>query len=221
MDKLIISNYDEDHVSDLPNLLDKVKVKTLEHNKLATPNQLRRIKSATGGIGPGINVLISAMPEYTSPAPHSDFGGLDIQYYRNTYPDFTDTNNLSLVTIFRYYGLGIIFPGDMEEKGWKALLKRQAFRNALQYVNIFVASHHGRRDGYCREVFDHCNPNKVIVSDGNKQYETQETNALYAGHVKYINVLSDNPRRVLTTRNDGMIRISKTAHNSCNIELGG
>lgn len=38
------------------------------------------------------------------------------------------------------------------------MLKNADFRQRLAEVNVFVASHHGRENGYCEEVFQYCKP---------------------------------------------------------------
>ncbi|GAI81526.1 unnamed protein product, partial [marine sediment metagenome] len=140
--------------------------------------------------------------------PSPAFPNIEIECFYNNYPVFTDTNNLSLVAFVHYDGMGIIFPGDLEKAGWEALLLRQSFRDHLERVNIFVASHHGRDSGYCEEVFNYCTPDIVIISDKEIVHETQKNN--YAKHA--IGVLFNSgpdKRYVLTTRSDGMITITK------------
>lgn len=51
IDKLIILNFDEDHASDLHNLVETVSVGTLTKNPSVSPQNLRRLKDI-GGIGP-------------------------------------------------------------------------------------------------------------------------------------------------------------------------
>jgi|GEM_PF-715376 hypothetical protein len=65
-------------------------------------------------------------------------------------------NNLSLVTFVKCGHHKIIFPGDMETEGWRRLLQNPEFVHELNGVNLFVASHHGRENGYCEEVLDLC-----------------------------------------------------------------
>jgi len=73
-------------------------------------------------------------------------------------------------------------------------------------VNLFVASHHGRENGYCEEVLNLCPQIKaVVISDKEKGYQTQETvdrYRQYAGGFLY----GDEVRRVLTTRRDSSMQ---------------
>ena len=220
VDRLVISNYDRDHVSDLPDLIKNVDVSVLSRNRSVSPALLRKMK-ADNGMDPGIRTLAYIAENYytqelTTP---QDFGALQVNHYFNAYSVFTDENNLSLVTIFRYYDLGIIFPGDIENSGWLKLLERQDFTDALKDVNIFVASHHGRRNGYCSEVFNWCDPEVVIFSDGALTYDTQETTALYRQHTRGIKFSDGATRHVLTTRKDGLIRVSQSGPGSCHIRV--
>jgi len=144
---------------------------------------------------------------YTADATNPpEFPEIEFSTFYNDYPEFEDTNNLSLVTFLHYKDAHIIFPGDLEKPGWNALLQSQSFQEHLKRTNIFIASHHGRQSGYCPDVFDYCLPEIVIISDDHIQYETQETE--YSSHAKGIS-WGKGRRYVLTTRKDGMITISQ------------
>jgi len=82
------------------------------------------------------------------------------------YSPTANLNNYSVVTVVNYFGLKFLFPGDLEEPGWKALLQQPAFVSAVGGTNILVAAHHGRRQGWCCELFDLMTPQLVIISDG-------------------------------------------------------
>lgn len=73
----------------------------------------------------------------------------------------------------------------MEAAGWARLLEQQAFRAELADVRVLVASHHGRENGYCKEVFDYArNVEVVIFSDSEMKYATQEMANAYANQPK-------------------------------------
>src|SRR5688500_16415117 len=59
------------------------------------------------------------------------WGGITIQPFWNSYPSFTNTNDLSLVAFIKYANFKILFPGDLELAGWQALLQRQDFRDRI------------------------------------------------------------------------------------------
>ncbi len=104
----------------------------------------------------------------------------------------------------------MLFPGDLEEPGWNVLLSNPAFCELLGNVNVFVASHHGRHNGYCTDVFNYCRPDIVVYSDSPIVHDTQNTTALYRQYTSGI-LFGDNVRRyVLTTRNNGQITFTST-----------
>ena len=130
--------------------------------------------------------------------------GIQVQVFHNNYPSFEDTNNLSLLIFLDIGDLSFVLPGDLEQPGWVELLKNPYVHTLLGRVNIFVASHHGRESGYCREVFNHCSPQFVIMSDGPVQYDTQEMANMYGQHASG-GLFNGQTRKVLTTRNDGSL----------------
>lgn len=206
---LVVQNYDEDHVDGLPYLLSltgATPAAAMFRNPSLNVQQLFSLK--TPPYGKGIVALSGLMQRYVWPLPANTGtpGEVWISQYWNPYPLFRDTNNLSLVTFVHGPGYTVLFAGDMERAGWKMLLLNPAFRNELALVRIFVASHHGRDNGYCEEVFRYCWPDVVIISDESMQYDTQEN--CYAEHASGIMWSgSQDVRRVLTTRRDGDIRI--------------
>ncbi len=206
---LIISNYDEDHVSDLSELtLRRDKVKFVQLNDSVNAARLKSLKDKTGGMRKGVNTVYEWMKTATFSEKSADLGDVKVAYYWNDYGTFEDTNNLSVVTFFHYGEFTILFPGDLATAGWEELLKDKGFQDNLKKVDIFVASHHGREDGYCEEVFKYCKPTLVIISDGKIQYSTQEkSTGLYEKKALGVTFRSGTKRSVLTTRNDGNITI--------------
>jgi beta-lactamase superfamily II metal-dependent hydrolase len=205
IERLVISNYDEDHLDDLPYLRRRLPIQVLHRNRSISKDELRRLKLNSGPIAPGMQSLLDMINTYTTDVTNPpELPGTDLVFFANTYPDFQDSNNLSLVTFLHYRDINMIFPGDLEKTGWQALISQQSFREHLNKVNFFVASHHGRESGYCTEVFDCCQPDLVIISDESIQYATQET--AYGKHCRGI-AWGDSRRYVLTTRADGMIKI--------------
>jgi beta-lactamase superfamily II metal-dependent hydrolase len=134
--------------------------------------------------------------------PPPEFPGASFRLFHNSYgSDFQDTNNMSVVTFLECGSTKFIIPGDLEKKGWLALLAQKEFVNQLVRVNVFIASHDGRDNGYCKEVFDHCSPHVVIFSDSEVEYETQDMSKTYAAHATGI-AFNGEKRFVLSTRND-------------------
>ena len=125
---------------------------------------------------------------------------------RHRYPRFYDTNNLSLAVFFKFGPFKILFPGDLEEDGWLAMLEQPAFRAELVGTTVLVVSHHGRTNGYCQRIFDYFEPQVVVISDKSIVHSTQKPHYLYAASDQGVLVSNTNRRRrCLTTRKDGWI----------------
>jgi beta-lactamase superfamily II metal-dependent hydrolase len=217
LDQLVITNYDEDHVSGYPDLLAQgLNVDWVFRNTSVTPATISHLKSETG-MGRGINALVQSLSKFGpvggngKPAPM--FAGVSMEYFYNTYPSFDDENNLSLVLYLKVYGTTFLFPGDMECDGFDHLLATNLrFRQVVTSINVLVASHHGRKNGICEDMFEKygCKPQLVVISDDYKQYDTQETASYYASKATGIKNFrsSGANRRVLTTRTDGDIHFT-------------
>ncbi|MCJ9668538.1 MULTISPECIES: ComEC/Rec2 family competence protein [unclassified Neorhizobium] len=213
LERLIITNMDEDHASDLHHLRNRVSIEALYRNPSVTAENIRYLKGQDG-IGPGISALADIMSSYIGGIPYiPDLGGITIDTFWNRYPhDFEDENNLSLVCILRCPGLVVCFPGDMELHGWRRLWERADFRAAMADVHVLVASHHGRANGCCPELYQYgWKPQITIISDSGIQYATQETVAWYRERTLGV-MLDGERRRVLTTRRDGRILIATSPH---------
>lgn len=216
VDTLILQNLDEDHVEDLPALLETCSIGGLVSNTTISASALAAMKLR--GMRPGVQKVHDILSAFGSGPmggwSHS-LGGVHWNAHQNRYFwDFTDTNNLSLAVFVSFGGFTILFGGDMETAGWRKLLRRSDFRTRLADVKVFVASHHGRENGRCAELFELCKPKLILFSDGPKQYATQETVPWYSSRASGIPDLSPQRagrvpqlRRVMTTRRDGTIQI--------------
>ena len=207
IDCFFVTNYDEDHISDLPNLRETVDLKSLYRNDSISSHQLRTLKRQSGPISWAMESMLEMIGSYTGGAlvPAPDFSGVRYSVYCNQYSsEFPDTNNISLVTFLECENTKFIIPGDLEMKGWKGLLGQQAFRDELADVNVFFASHHGRENGYCEEVFRFCRPGVFVFSDSPIKHATQEMAQHYARHASGV-LFNGKTRYVLSTRNDDPI----------------
>jgi beta-lactamase superfamily II metal-dependent hydrolase len=203
---LTIANIDEDHVSDLENIKKYCSPYTLKTNWNLTPEWIEKKKNETGGVAKGVAALLDMMRnEYTGEGITIDYGLIRQRFCHNTNL-FKDFNNLSMVNFYFYANTGIIFPGDLEKLAWEEFLKDSNFRDCLRKTNIFIASHHGRKNGYCEEVFNYCKPDIIIISDKAIEHATQmhDDYSKHASGIKYGEIL----RKVLTTRRDGKIKIT-------------
>ena len=206
--QLFVTNYDEDHIADLPMLRQRFNIEILTRNSSVNSAQLRGLKEPP--ISPAMNELLDMINSYTGSvsSEHLEPPGIQVRIFHNDYPSFTDTNNLSLLTFLDIGGVSFALTGDLERQGWLQLLQNSDVCESLKRVNIFVASHHGRESGYCREVFDCCRPQFVVISDGAIQYDTQKMSNVYGQHATggWFNCQGRREwRQVITTRNDGNI----------------
>jgi len=154
---------------------------------------------------------------YSQPAPAVDWG---FDLYARDYLTPAEAkrineskmvNNSSIPVIVTYNGSQyqekIFFTGDLEEDGWKELLKRQSFKNAIKGTTFFITSHHGHSSGYCKEIFDEMGKplvNIVSARSGDDSVESSYSSRDNAYGVD----LGGSKRYMLSTRTDGSICIS-------------
>ena len=219
LDYLFITNADRDHMNGLQGLADAgIAISTLYRNRTYTAQQIEQIKLKSGPLGSDAKQYVRLCDTYNQavPAPfNQNMNGITEVTFRNPYPTFTDTNNLSLVVFIKYANFKILFPGDLEKPGWLALLRDATFRAELVGTDVLVASHHGRESGFCQDLFKYFTPACVVISDKPIVHETQKTVPDYRNVVRTagVNVQTSagrpnfsNPRHVLTTRSDGWIQ---------------
>lgn len=219
IDRFVVGNFDNDHVSDLSNLQSKVYIRTFFRNRSIDEPTLRRLKLQNGPLSPGLTAVLQMHQTYIHPITPVDYGGVGLETFWVKYPTFTDTNNLSVVSFVDYGPVHIVIPGDLERAGWRELLKDPDFMARLRSVNIFVASHHGRESGYCEDVFNFCYPDVILISDKEIVHDTQDNE--YAKHASGIlwNGSNMDRRYVLTTRCDGHMCIT-TQGRGYHIQVG-
>lgn len=208
---LTVTNYDEDHISDLPELLwhSGIRIDRLCRNHTISPSELQLLKLEAGPIRHAMETLLKMMKHYSVSCIESPMDGLARRDFCNRFgDDFDDTNNNSVVSFVNVGPYGMLIPGDLEKPGWGQLLLNPSFRAALSGVNVFVASHHGRENGYLPEVFEHAKPRVVVFSDDHVKYATQETSDKYRRHASGV-WFRGRQRYVLTTRSDGDIELGE------------
>jgi len=205
LDLLIVTNYDQDHLSDFCGIQDLIGFNRLCRNFSLSPAALSRLKAEQGTLTSAMSAFISSISGMGGPMP-TPLSSMDWAAFSIPFPtDPAETNTYSVVTFIEGDGINIIFPGDLTVAGWRNLLLREDFLQRLARVNIFVASHHGRENGYCSDVFRHCRPDVVIVSDDSIQYDTQQ-GVNYGQHAKG-NVIAGETCKTLTTRCHGNITV--------------
>jgi beta-lactamase superfamily II metal-dependent hydrolase len=225
LDYLFITNADQDHMSDLRGLDQAgVTVDTLIRNPSYTSATMRSIKLGGGPLTGDAEWYLRACDSFnvTTIRPFNQYmGGITCDTFHNSYPWFIDTNNLSLVVFIRFGGVTFLFPGDLEREGWLALFARPDFKALLGNVSVLMASHHGRENGFCDEVFKYCRPHAVVISDKEVVHDTQRTLPDYRAVVRDTGVVvrtTGKRRHVLTTRRDGWIQFEVDDSGNCFID---
>lgn len=208
VDLLICTNYDEDHASGTPSLVDNdVGVGCILGNPTVPPEAIEYLKSEDG-MGNGIRVIANSLADrrrcgiaQTPPA----IPGLELRRFWNPWPHWDSENNLSLVVHLSIHGTTFLFPGDLETDGWRNMLKYQPFANLMPNVRVLMAAHHGRENGKCTELFDvyGCSPQLIVISDCAKKHQSQETVPYYYRKAQGVpGVRGRDVRYVMTTRDD-------------------
>ncbi|MEA5572315.1 hypothetical protein [Calothrix sp. UHCC 0171] len=213
LENLIISYLGDENLADLPYLMNhsfqsQFPTNFLIKNPSINANNLPEIGIRNHARSGKINFLSFISNSYRAKIVNHRFGNISFAFFSNHYPNFLDYNNLSLVTFIYYFGIGIIFPGNLTQKGWYSLLENPSFRENLQRVNFFVVSNHGQASGYCQEVFDYCQPELIIISNKLNQPMPPEMKNRYINHAQGFKGLNGN-QKLLTTREHGTIKISK------------
>lgn len=212
LDMLVVTNYDQDHVSGFANLTDFVAIGNIVRNTSVAPHVIRGFKSDDGNLSSAMDRFVNAISyEFGPPGamPALQFPSVEWSVHRNMYPIFKDENNLSLVLRLKIGDVTFLFPGDMETAGWNHLLKTDhLLAGSVKHTSVLMASHHGRLNGVCPALFDvyGCRPELVVISDDYRQYDTQDTTTYYGANASGIKGFrGQSDRRVLTTRSDGTI----------------
>ncbi len=118
-------------------------------------------------------------------------------------------NNASVVTRINVYGNSILLCGDMEKKGWEAIIKDtgnygQQWRPFLSSIDILVAPHHGHRSGYSVDLLNLARPAVVLASVVSKD---EYVDSRYSQTPVRGITVDNNPYSCITTRKMGHIKI--------------
>jgi beta-lactamase superfamily II metal-dependent hydrolase len=213
---LLITNVDQDHISDLANLLGGgINVQHILTNMLVSPEVLQILKQASGPLTADAQAYLrmrSGTTGHVGIPFNQGMGGVTVTSYCNSFPTCTNTNDLSAVYFISYGPFTAMFPGDIERAGWNALMRMPGFVTSLTNTTIYVASHHGRTSGFSDDAFQYLKPQAVVISDKSIIHDTQDVD--YRSVVRNEGVQVKKPsgeierRHVLTTRRDGDIIFS-------------
>ena len=112
--RLFITNYDEDHISDLQNVRQDFDIRILTRNPSLNAQQLRNLKLPH--ITPAMTCLLEMIESYTNPVTDGELHpeSVHAEFFYNSYPEFNETNDLSLLVFLQIMGRRFVLPGDLE-----------------------------------------------------------------------------------------------------------
>jgi len=214
LDKVIITHPHTDHIDDIENFYE-LRPKMLQRPKHLKEEDIRNANQTKDSAKIDKYLEINRKYSYpTSSDKNVDLsinnGGVNISTFHPTKCDTSNVNNHSIVTIIDYLGVKVLVPGDNQIESWQELLEIAAFKKAIEKVDIFIASHHGRENGYCAELFEHFTPRLVIISDGpatTTNVSSKYSNLATGWEVHSRGNGQSKKRYCLTTRQDGCVNI--------------
>ncbi|MCB1222206.1 MBL fold metallo-hydrolase, partial [bacterium] len=205
---VIITHPDQDHVADLPNVLETLKpIHVWQHPQL----YLKNIADLKATLSLAQSAYLASRKSTTELQPleaSRQFRTMELHQFYLPVGSVRDVNDLSLVTFLKEDGFTVCLPGDLNARGWRLHLQNKAFQYWLRETNLFIASHHGRMSGYLDKVFEYLSPKLIAISDKEQtKGRTVTQRAPYTDHTRGVKMKDGSFRRVLTTRGDGRIRI--------------
>ena len=206
---LILTHPDQDHLADLPSVLELLKpVNVWQHPQLSL-RSLAELKATLSKAQEAYLEGKTKPPSELQPiVATSKVRTMELRQFYLPIGSVRDANDLSLVSFFTEDGFTVCFPGDLTARGWKLFLANKAFQYLLRETNLFIASHHGRPTGYYASVFDYLSPKLIVISDKEQvKCKIVTQRAPYREHAKGVKMPDGSFRRVLTTRGDGRIRV--------------
>ena len=231
--QLIISHPHRDHIEDLPDVIGYCKPKIIRRNK-SIPKQL--IYPSDEYYDDDVFQTYKVLDEtYTSPVsgededtPVSNWGNVEIKSFYNL-PDWLTSpslNNLNLLTVIRYQDVEIVFPGDLEPRGWETLLNNTDLAENVgkSNIRILVASHHGRKSGIRNSdgsvytgFLEILKPHLTIISDkwGNETTDSEAYRYYCLGMKVYNkNTKEWEDRKIITTKTNDFVLIAYIKSNT-------
>jgi hypothetical protein len=230
---LTLTNYDQDHFSGYPYLEKKVRILSFCFPRNLTSGDIMELKKnnkteAMERICNTLDILEPLKCKYTPNYKKFCFY-LEKTDFPKGWSNNDFTNDLSQVVFVSYKGSTVCISGDLTSRAWDKLISKAERKDKrffylldlLRDTDIFIASHHGREDGYNERIFEYCEPECIILSDDKIQYGTQEGMlSKYESKVRNGGIffereirgevreeIREEIRKVLTTRHDGDILI--------------
>jgi hypothetical protein len=229
LDKIMISHADRDHITDLPAVYSLIYPRILHRNRsipvdVLYPDGIANLKDPLSTYKKMDETYTGDIAETDKDLPVENWGDVLIKGFCCSPGQLSDCptdkvkNNTSLLSCVSYNDLEIVFPGDLEPLGWKALITNTNIKDYIgkAKLRILVAPHHGRASGIRynengqEKIYDEflslMKPHLVIISDkwGNETTDPEVYRPYCLGCSVYFK--SDNKKendmKILTTKSN-------------------
>lgn len=205
IDLLVISHYDADHVAGIDGL------RGVEVGLVLLPGF-----ADDRPLADKVSILMLRQAESVVTGQRSMQGDLGSCKWMILEPSFTaaeasDSNNASLVTLYRCGSYRLLSLGDLGEKGQRRLLASSRGLIQGEKPLLVKVAHHGSAD-QSRELYEAINPSVGILSVGENRFGHPTDRAL--------RILSSTGARILRTDQDGAVSIVATAE-GLSLSTGG
>ena len=213
---LVLTHPDQDHLADLPNVLERLQPLNVWQHPQLTIRNLAELKATLSKAQTAYTERSKSTADLQPAVASAHFRTMELRQFYLPLGSVRDVNDLSLLSFIREEGFTVCLPGDLNARGWRLHLENPAVQHWLRETNLLFASHHGRPAGYLAELFVPSSPGakpflspKLIVISDKEQIKgrTVLQRAPYREYAKGVKMADGSFRRVLTTRGDGRIRI--------------
>lgn len=208
--ELVISHPHDDHVEDISNIIEHFAPRLLKRQDGFNWSDLKE----PDGDYENLDMYAGWQAKYSHKATTFPEWGMELFTEVSLSIDEakalgeTDyVNNTSIPVIIQCGGLKIVFPGDLMQTGWDALLKNDKFKGMLAGTTVFVASHHGHTSGFSTAAFDATGKPKINIVSAHHRDESVDSRYSGAAFAEGIDFGGDT-RRMFSTRSDGSMVIS-------------
>ena len=164
LDFIIISHPHQDHLTGLKDVCEHFRPSYFWHNgRYFKPDPIYEDwsyyeKLRKGEMGYCTPVQVHRGQTATIGDSKISVAGPETPYLGDT---FDDENNNSIMLVVTTGRSRVVLTGDTEKEQWAA-----CNLTVLANASVFLASHHGREDGYSEEALSTINPQHIIISDG-------------------------------------------------------
>lgn len=205
---LILTHPDQDHLADLPGVIEKLKPAHVWQHPQLSLRTLSELKATLSKAQEAYLAKKKTGSELQPIEVSKIFQTVELRQFYLPIGSVRDVNDVSLVTFITEGKFTVCFPGDLTRRGWRLHLQNRAFQFMLRETNLFLASHHGRPTGFYEPVYEYLYPKLIVISDKEQIKGRKITQRVpYRNHAYGVKLSDGSFRKVLTTRNDGRIRI--------------